>query len=115
MASPPFSFDITDPADNAVVSNFPANERTFRDNVNSMLAVEHDVASGHHAIPSGSSAARDAITTWVAGSLWLLTSTTPASLQRVVSIGPIVWETIAGPADTTTQVQPGTVFASSAI
>lgn len=39
-------------------------------------------------------ATRNAITDWVVGSLWFNTTTTPAVLQRVVSIGPVVWENI---------------------
>jgi hypothetical protein len=68
----PFSVDITNPADASLVSAFPANERTHRSNFKSMWIVEHDEASAHHVIPSGTIAARDAITDWPAnGSLWL--------------------------------------------
>lgn len=95
MASPPFNIDQTKPADTDAVSAFPANERTNRDIIESMFAVEHDVASGQHKIGVGSTATRNAITTWVVGSLWFNTSAVPAVLQRVVSIGPVVWEDVS--------------------
>ena len=101
MATPPFDFDETNPADSALISQFPANERASRDNIQDAFEIEHDEATGHHAILIGNTAARDAITDWVVGSLWLNTTTTPAGLDRVISIGPIVWETI-------TQISPVT-------
>ena len=98
MATPPFNIDETKPADSDAVSAFPAVERTFRDTVEDSLAVEHDYnsagSSARHKFGVGNNAARDAITNWVVGSIWFNTSTTPATLQRVVSVGPVVWENI---------------------
>lgn len=68
MATPPFDLDVSNPADNAAEVNFPANERAFRDNVAGYLNSEHDITSGHHKFPYLTTAARDAITDWVAGS-----------------------------------------------
>lgn len=51
MALPPFDIDQTKPADNDFASQFPANERANRDEIESIIAEEHDVASGHHAFP----------------------------------------------------------------
>ena len=101
MATPPFDFDEANPADSALISQFPSNERASRDNIQDAFETEHDEASGHHAILVGNTAARDAITDWVVGSLWLNTATVPAGLDRVISIGPVVWETI-------TQISPVT-------
>lgn len=56
MATAPFNLDITDPADNAVVSNFPGNERPFRDNAASYLNTDHDINTGHHKLPYGNTA-----------------------------------------------------------
>lgn len=48
MANPPFNLDITHPGDNDYESVFPANERAFRDNVNSYLNTEHNPNTGSH-------------------------------------------------------------------
>lgn len=48
MASAPFDLDTSAPADDAVVSQFPSNERTFRDNVSSYLGIDHDITLGYH-------------------------------------------------------------------
>lgn len=47
MASPPFNPDTSNPADNAIVSQFPANERTLRDNLSSWLQVDHNTSGQH--------------------------------------------------------------------
>lgn len=47
MASPPFVAATTTPADNAIVSQFPLAERTFRDLMDSWLKIDHDT-NGHH-------------------------------------------------------------------
>lgn len=92
-----FDWDESSPGDNDFVNQFPANERGFRTDAKGAFNVEHDPTEGRHKIGVGNDATRDAITTWVVGSLWLNTSSSPATLQRVVSIGPVVWEKIAGP------------------
>lgn len=48
MASPPFAPATTVPADNDIVSQYPAVERTFRDVVTSFIEVDHDATSGGH-------------------------------------------------------------------
>lgn len=47
MASPPFIIDPTTPGDNDIVSQFPANERSNRDNVKSWFLVNHDTNGDH--------------------------------------------------------------------
>lgn len=85
------------------MSQFPADERSNRDVIESALNREHDMASpgsGRHKFGVGNATARDAITDWVVGSVWLLNSSSPATLQRVVSVGPVVWESVTqSPAD----------------
>lgn len=73
MANPPFNLDITDPTDQSVVAQYPSNERAFRDQVNSLAQFEHDVSTGHHKIPTGTTATRNATTNWVNGSLFFNT------------------------------------------
>ncbi len=47
MATPPFLPDETKPADDDIVSQFPAVERTFRDVIEDWLLVDHDTAGEH--------------------------------------------------------------------
>lgn len=104
MASPPFDIAAGVPGDTDVVSAYPAVERTYRDVVESIFAREHDIVIGsgsgsaHHKFGVGNDAARDAITDWVVGSIWFNTVTMPVTLQRVVSIGPVVWENVSSSA-----------------
>ena len=95
MADPPFDFDEANPADNALMSQFPANERASRDNIQDAFEVEHTEAGGRHRIGIGSTTARNAITDWVVGSIWINTSLTPTQLQYVSSIGPVVFTGLA--------------------
>ncbi len=81
MASPPFDLDQTNPLNSALVSTYPANERTFRENVEDWMNFEHGSASGRHKIPTGNDAARDAITDWEKGSLWMSSQASPTVLQ----------------------------------
>lgn len=48
MATPPFTIDETAPADDDIVSQFPANERTNRDNIKAWLVVDHDTSGRHN-------------------------------------------------------------------
>src|SRR5438034_1081011 len=50
MATPPFTTDKTNPADNAIVSQFPANERALRDNVDAWFQVDHNTSGQHKQI-----------------------------------------------------------------
>jgi hypothetical protein len=63
MATPPFNLDIGDPTDASLGNAFPANERTFRDNVNSFLTTDHDINTGHHAFPELTTTQITALTT----------------------------------------------------
>lgn len=81
MASPPFVFDETKPADADIVSQHPTDERSLRDNMVDWMDFEHGKASGRHKIPRGTVAARDGITDWETGSLWINTDATPNALQ----------------------------------
>ena len=100
MATPPFDILEAKPADADIVSQHPADERAMRDILESWMNIDHDSATGHHAIGVGNDATRDATTDWVVGSFWLNTSTTPARLEHVVSVGPVVWAETVGGLDT---------------
>ncbi len=109
MATPPFNIDETIPGDNDVVSAHPSNARTFRDVIESWISVEHDTY-GRHQIGRGNTAARDAITTWEVGALWINTDETPNRLEFTVSIDPDVWVTLGSVTLFDTKVTgPGTV------
>lgn len=57
MAVAPFNISTATPGDSDIVSQFPANERTNRDVINSWLLVEHDNTTGYHkkvTLPAGS-------------------------------------------------------------
>ena len=81
MATPPFAHDELAPLNTALVSTYPANERTFRDNMNSWADFEHGANSGRHKIPTGNDTARDAITDWEKGSLWMSSQASPTVLE----------------------------------
>ncbi len=89
-----FNFDTGNPTDSFLIPSYPANERSFRTDVKAMLEIEHDTVEGRHKFGTGNDAARDAITTWKIGSLWFNTGESPAYIQRVVSVGPVVWENV---------------------
>ena len=90
----PFDFDTSNPIDTYLIPSYPGNERAFRTAVAASVDIEHDHTTGRHAFGIGADAARDAITDWGVGSLWINTGESPAYLQRVVSIGPVVWENV---------------------
>lgn len=91
MASPPFNPNEALPSDTGIVSQFPGQERTFREIIESWLLWEHG-RSGHHAFLRQSTSSRDADSTWEAGSI--VFNTTLNALQFCTSIGPIVWKTL---------------------
>ena len=72
----PFNFDVSSPADDADISLHPANERSLRTTLKAWANFEHDADEGRHSFGSGDTATRDAISTWVVGSLWLATDVT---------------------------------------
>lgn len=87
-------WDETSPADNGSIPAFPANERAFRAAVKAGYAYEHDSANGRHKFGYGNSTARDAITTWVDGSIWFLLSGGVYKLQQRIGGA---WEDILPP------------------
>jgi hypothetical protein len=89
----PFLIDVSNPLDDALISGYPANERANRTTLKNVIIVEHDEGSGHHKLPAGTIAARDAITDWPAtGPVFLVNSgTPPKQLQHRNSSS---WETI---------------------
>lgn len=113
MASPPFTLATTTPQTGDAQSAYPAAEDAFRDSIASALGREHDVLVGgssfgaHHKFGTGTTAARDAITDWVVGSIWFNTDFNPAVLQRVNSIGPVVWISVGAGANTIQTLTPG--------
>lgn len=48
MATPPFNIANTAPADTDIVSQYPADERSNRDVIESYLNTAHDFNTGHH-------------------------------------------------------------------
>lgn len=67
-----FNFDEANPGDTGSIPAFPANERAFRTATKGAINVEHDPAEGRHKFAYGDATARNAISTWVNGSLYLL-------------------------------------------
>lgn len=104
MAPAPFIINEASPANTDPVANYPADERANRAVIEDALAVEHDLktagSTAHHKFGRGTTAARDATTDWVVGSVWINTDTSPSAWQAVKSVGPVVWETLtAQPTD----------------
>lgn len=50
MASPPFSLSTLTPSDSDIVSQFPLNERTLRDIIQSWILANHDTNGNHPTI-----------------------------------------------------------------
>lgn len=65
---PSYVFDTANPLDTMLVSQFPANERTFRTAVENWRLLEH-ANTGRHKLPSGDQTARDALADKLAG-MW---------------------------------------------
>lgn len=76
-----FDLDTSNPTNSYDVASYPANERAHRTAVSGLVGVEHSATEGRHKFGMGNSTARDAISTWVAGSIWFNTGTSPAKLQ----------------------------------
>lgn len=95
MANPPFKQDVTDPADNAIVAQFPANERSFRDNVNSYLNVEHDINTGYHQFQLLTTTQKTALTTPPPGMLVYDTTLGTCQINTGTSAAP-VWSNVGG-------------------
>lgn len=97
-----FDYDETNPLNDAQVSAYPANERAHRVATKGAIDVEHAATEGRHKFGRGATGARDAISTWVVGSVWINTSriTGEEVLDICDSIGPVTWvETAFGITD----------------
>jgi hypothetical protein len=80
MANPPFNLDTADPTDASLGNAFPANERNFRDQVNSYLNTEHDINTGNHSFRLVTTAQRNALSNPPTGMLVYVTDAAPATL-----------------------------------
>lgn len=115
IAIAPFDVDETLPGDSDFINQHPSNARTMRDVIESWISVEHDTF-GRHAIGRGTTVARDAITDWVVGALWINTDNTPNEFEFTVSIDPDVWVTLGSITLLDTLVTgPGTVTDSNIV
>lgn len=110
MATPPFNINETLPGDTDVVSQHPANARTFRDVVEDWLLLVSDTM-GRIIVAQGNTAARDALANKVDGTLFVLSDQTPKLLQRWngaawENLGPVVAsEAAAGMLEIATQTE----------
>lgn len=93
-------WDEANPQDNSIVSQYPDNERAQRAVQASAWALEHDDVEGRHSFGVGNTAARDAITTWTTGAIFINTSagTGGVIMQAVTSVTASVpgWENLRG-------------------
>ena len=124
MASPPFDLDITDPTDTSIGDAFPANERSFRDNVNSYLNTEHDINTGYHAFQELTTTQKTALSTPPTGmlvydttlsQLQINTGTSGSPTWTNVSVTQGLYHAVNAPGATTysaTAAQNGTLFTS---
>lgn len=91
----PFNVDSANPADDSIVSQFPANERASRTQTEGWMNFEHDKVSGRHRIPAGTTSARDSQSDFVQGSLWVNTTFSPAQLQvQLNPVAPFNWVSV---------------------
>lgn len=72
MASPPFNIDPTVPLDTGIVSQYPLQERTMRDNAKSWLLVNHNTSGRHSQVDLDAAATPTAptaatLTVWADG------------------------------------------------
>lgn len=88
MAFPPLAINEAVPGDSDIVSQFPALERTFRNDIEDWSQVEHNTY-GIHKMPSLTTAERDAETNWSVGGL--IYNETLKQLQFTLSVDPDVW------------------------
>lgn len=94
----PLNFDETNPADDASIPAYPANERAFRAQVKTFVEVEHHSDEGRHAFGLGNSTARDAIVTWGNGSIFFRNDVVSGevTLQRYTGSA---WQDVGPPAN----------------
>lgn len=93
MATPPFTGDTSNPADNGIVAQFPTNERTHRDEIISYLDVEHDINTGYHAFQRLTTTAKNALSSPPAGMLVYDTTLGLAQINTGTSGAP-VWTAV---------------------
>ncbi len=86
MALPPFDDQISVPGDTDFASVYPAQERANRDTVASRYDIEHDKVTGRHRFGVGTLAARDGITTWVDGAVWIVEDPTIFAGARAIMV-----------------------------
>lgn len=93
-------FDVTNPGDSDIVSQFPANERDQRSAVSSAFGLEHDSAgAGRHKLPVGNTSARDALSGINNGTLFVNSSAGTGNFVLTVwSSTTSAWESTAGSA-----------------
>jgi hypothetical protein len=95
------SWDQTKPAGTDAIALGDDQIRQFKLDIRERVDVEHDFpgASGNlrHKFPYVTTAARDAITDWVVGSICFNTNLFAGfvTLQIVTAVGPVVWTTVA--------------------
>lgn len=92
----PFNFDTSNPADDGIVSQFPANERALRAAIQASFNVEHASGTGHHKIPYGDTTDRDNTSDWPSGAIFY--NTDLGAFQITDSPSPSEnWITISDP------------------
>jgi microcystin-dependent protein len=71
---PTYSFDASNPLDASLISAYPANARAMRTALNSWATLEHAL-TGRHKLPSGTTAARNALADKLTG-MWFYNTDT---------------------------------------
>ncbi len=111
-------WDETNPLDNSIVSQFPSNERAQRSVQASAWALEHDDNEGRHSFGIGDTAARDAITSWTSGAIWVNTSAGIGStvLQTVVTVTASPgWDAVGGRFTSADEVKLDAIISAAAV
>lgn len=96
MAVPPFNLDIANPNDTGITAQFPANERTYRDNVASYLNTEHDINTGFHKFQSLTTTQKNNLTSPPNGMIVYDTTAGQLQLNTGTSGAPVWTATIIG-------------------
>lgn len=91
----PFSDDETNPTDGYSIPSYPANARAYRAMNKARTAVEHSETEGRHTFGFGSTATRDAISTWEDGAIFFNSSViTDGFAQQIYVTALGGWQTI---------------------
>lgn len=96
MAGPPFNLDITNPSDTGITAQFPANERTFRDNIASYINTEHDINTGFHKFQILTTTQIGNLTTPPTGMLAYNSTAGQLQINTGTSVSPVWTATIIG-------------------